>query len=342
MTNTNCIVLDRFNITQDLKMLFLQNVISPIKVKKLFQQHLSIITSKFQLVQIEVIRYKPQKRCLIEYTFQGENTLVLIGKIRAKGTDRKSYDLQKKLWHSGFDSNSNDGISVPEPIGIIPQWQMWVQKKVPGKVVTFWLTTDKGVSVCQKVAHIAHKLHQSKIPCQRSHTMADELAILEQKLPLVLEDYPHWQPRIESILKKCHILGENTPKHRVCGIHRDFYFDQIIVDGDHAVPAYADRFYLLDLDLYCEGNPSLDIGNFIGHITEYSLRTLGNIEALQDQEIALQKEFIQLSAEKDSRAITAYTTLTLVSHIYLSNQFRDRRSCTEALLRLCEGRLESI
>ncbi len=105
MTNTNCMVLDRFNITQDPKMLFLQDVISPTKVKELFQQHLSLITNKYQLVQIEVIRYKPQKRCLIEYTFQGENTLVLIGKIRAKGTDKKSYDLQKKLWHNGFNCN---------------------------------------------------------------------------------------------------------------------------------------------------------------------------------------------------------------------------------------------
>ncbi|MGK7949585.1 MAG: phosphotransferase [Xenococcaceae cyanobacterium] len=330
----NCIVTERFDITKDPQMPFLEEVICPLKVQEVFQQHLSVITDKLQLVQIKVIRYKPQKRCLIEYTFQGENTLVLIGKIRAKGTDLKSYDLQKKLWHSGFDSNSNDGISVPEPIGIIPQWQMWLQKKVPGKVATFWLTTEKGVNVCQKVAYVAHKLHQANIPCHRRHTMADELAILEQKLPLVLEDYPYWQSRIESILERCHILGENTPEHRVCGIHRDFYFDQIIVDGN--------RFYLLDLDLYCEGNPSLDIGNFIGHITEYSLRTLGNIEALRDREIALQKEFMQISAEKDTQAITAYTTLTLVRHIYLSNHFPERRSYTKALLNLCEQRLKSI
>ena len=334
MTNMNCVVTNRFEITKNSQMPFLKDVICPIKVKNIFQQHLSFITDKLQLVQIKVIRYKPQKRCLIEYTFQGENPLILIGKIRAKGTDIKSYNLQKKLWHSGFDSNSHDGISVPEPIGIIPQWQMWLQKKVPGQVVTFWLTTERGVTISQKVAHVAHKLHQANIPCHRRHTMADELAILQQKLPQILEDYPHWQPRIKSILEKCNILGENTPEHPVCGIHRDFYFDQIIVDRD--------RFYLLDLDLYCEGNPSLDIGNFIGHITEYSLRTLGNVNALQDREIALQKEFIKLTKEKDSRAITAYTTLTLVRHIYLSNQFPDRRSYTEALLNLCEGRLESI
>ena len=330
----NCIVTDQYNITQDPKMSFLQDVISPNKVQELFSQHLAFIPDKFQLVEIKVIRYKPQKRCLIEYSFQGEKPLTLIGKVRAKGTDYKSYELQKQLWHSGFDSNSYDKISVPKPIVVIPQWQMWLQRKVPGQVITSLLTTNQGINISKKVAHIADKLHQANIPPYRRHTMADELAILEQKLPLVIKDYPHWQSRIKTILEKCHILGENTPENRVCGIHRDFYFDQIIVDRD--------RFYLLDLDLYCEGNPSLDIGNFIGHITEYSLRTLGNVNALQDREIALQKEFLKLSQESDSQAITAYTTLTLVRHIYLSNQFPERRAYTEALLNLCEKRLQAL
>ena len=330
----NCIVTDQHNITQDPKMSFLQDVISPTKVNEIFQQHLAFITDKFKLVEIKVIRYKPQKRCLIEYSFQGETALTLIGKVRAKGTDYKSYELQKQLWHSGFDSNSHDGISVPEAMGIIPQWQMWLQQKVPGQVITSLLTTNQGINISQKVAHIVYKLHQADIPPERRHTMADELAILEQKLPLVLKDYPHWQSRITTILEKCYLLGKNTPENRVCGIHRDFYFDQIIVDRD--------RFYLLDLDLYCEGNPNLDIGNFIGHITEYSLRTLGNVNALQDREIALQKEFLKLSQESDIQAINAYTTLTLVRHIYLSNQFPERRLYTEALLDLCEQRLEAI
>ena len=86
----------------------------------------------------------------------------------------------------------------------------------------------------------------------------------------------------------------------------------------------------------------MDIGNFIGHITEYSLRTLGNVEALQDREIALQQEFLKLTKEQNTQAIIGYTTLTLVRHIYLSNQFPERRAYTEALLNLCEKRLQLL
>ena len=160
---------------------------------------------------------------------------------------------------------------------------MWLQKKVSGKIATSFMATAQGVRVAQKVAHVAHKLHQTNIPLHRRHTMTDELAILHQKLPEVVKYYPHWQTRIQSLLEKCDRLGANTPQHRLCGIHRDFYPDQILVDND--------RLYLLDLDLYCEGDPSLDIGNFIGHISEYSLRTLRNIKALQNREFALLPKF---------------------------------------------------
>ena len=315
-------------------MSFLKDALDPIQIQAIFQDIFRFIYNKFKLVKIEVIRYKPQKRCLIEYYFEGEQPLVIIGKIRAKGLDTKSYELQKKLWHHSFDNNSDDGISVPETIGIIPQWQMWLQKKVTGQLVINYLTSNKGITASKKVAQVAHKLHQVNIPPQRSHVMADELAILEQKLPLVLQDYPQWELRIKTVLAKCHILGESIPKYFVCGIHRDFYFDQIIVDRD--------RFYLLDLDLYCQGNPNLDIGNFMAHITEYSLRTFGNVNALREQEIALKKEFLNLTQQSDNQAIAVYKTLTLVRHIYLSNIFPKRRSFTEALLNLCEERLEDI
>lgn len=64
-----------------------------------------------------------------------------------------------------------------------------------------------------------------------------------------------------------------------------FYPDQVLVDRD--------RLWLVDLDLCCQGDPALDIGNVIAHITEQSLRQMGNPSALGDQEAALQDAFIQ-------------------------------------------------
>jgi aminoglycoside phosphotransferase (APT) family kinase protein len=213
----------------------------------------------------------------------------------------------------------------------MPELQMWLQHKVPGRVATQLLTEPGGVALARCIAEAVHKLHRTGIPPCRRHTMADELRILHERLPIVARMKPQWAKRLERLLEACDQLGTATPAPRPCGIHRDFYPDHVIVDGS--------RLYLLDFDLYCEGDPGLDIGNFLGHLTEQSVRTLGDAYALADREEAMAERFVALSGEATRPAVQAYTTLTLVRHIYLSTQVPERRQSTEALLELCEQRL---
>src|SRR3989441_3732264 len=160
--------------------------------------------------------------------------------------------------------------------------------------------------------------------------MADELNILKTRLPAVAPPGSLWGGRIARLLDAADRLGAATPEATTCGIHRDFYADQVIVDDG--------RLFLLDFDLYCEGNPALDIGNFLGHVTEQSLRTLGDPEALVDQERAMEERFVELCGVAPA-AIRAYATLTLVRHVYLSTLFPERRLFTQSLIELCEARL---
>ncbi|MEQ9670115.1 phosphotransferase [Coleofasciculus sp. G2-EDA-02] len=328
-------VIDPFNITTDPNLSFLTAALNPITVQQELTKNLPQPLQKSNLCAIKVIRHKPRRRCLIEYNLKNPNhstiPITLLGKVRAKGTDFKSYQLNQALWHRGFIDNSNDGISIPEPIGVIPNFQMWLQRKVPGVIATNLLPQANGIRLAKRIAEAINKLHQAKIPPQRRHTIADELRILHERLPLVAQLKPQWESRLEQILVGCDRVAAMTPEPQVLGIHRDFYPDQIIVDNT--------RLYLLDLDLYCQGNPGLDIGNFIGHITEQSLRTLGNPEALRDRENALTERFIQIAGEALIPAIQSYTTLTLVRHIYISTQFTERCQFTETILELCEQRL---
>ena len=331
------LITDPFNIITDTKMPFLAGALDPLKVQQQFIQHLPPAINPAQLRAIRVIRYKPGKRCLIEYDLAIENpadsqVLTLIGKAQAKGTHNKSCQVQQALWNTGFAADSDDGVSVPEPMGVIPAFQMWLQRKVSGVIATQLLPKPDGNGVAKRIAEAAYKLQQAGVPPQRrSHTMTSELRILYERLPLVLQSYPQWANRLEQVLNACSRLGAATPEPILRGIHRDFYPDQVIVNHR--------RLYLLDLDLYCQGDPALDIGNFIGHIKEQSLRTLGNSDALADREQAMVERFVQLYGEAIHPAVQSYTTLTLVRHIYLSTLFPERRPFTESLLELCEHRL---
>ena len=251
--------------------------------------------------------------------------------MRARRFGNEGYRLLEAIWTAGFAEKSPDGISVPEPLGVMPRFQMWLQRKVPGLEATLKMSEPGGVALARRIAEALHKLHRASVPTERRHTIADELRILHEHLPQVAEVRPQIKERIERLLRGCERLAATLPDSRRCGIHRDFYPAQVMVQSK--------RLFLLDFDLYCEGDPALDVGNFLGHLIETSLRRLGKADALADRERAMTDRFVELTGEFVRPGITAYTTLTLVRHIYLSTRFPDRVSFTQPLLELCEERL---
>ena len=285
---------------------------------------------------IRAVRYKPGRRCLIEYDIElpSSELVSLVAKARARGADRATFDLLVELRRHGFDERSADGISVPEPIALIPELGLWLQRKIAGVQATRGLAAANGVALARRLAEAAHKLHRAAVPAHREHAIADELRILHDCLHAVATQRPDWAPRMERLLDACSRIAAATPlplpQRR--GIHRDFYPDQVLVDGD--------RLYLLDFDLYCRGDPALDIGNCIGHITEQALRTRRDPRAFADHEAALEERFMELAGEQTRPAVRAYALLTLARHVYLSAQRVERQPFTAGLLELCEERLE--
>jgi hypothetical protein len=252
----------------------------------------------------------------------------LIGKVRRLRSGKSGYRLLSALWEAGFGADSADGITVAEPIGVVPEFRMWLQRKVQGQVATDLLAEPGGEDLVRRIAEAAHKVHRAGVLAKRRHTMNDELRILHERLPSVARSEPQWAGRIERLLDACERLGAGTLKPEPCGIHRDFYADQVIVAGP--------RLCLIDFDLYCEGDPALDIGNFLGHIREQSLRSLRDPEALADLEVAMEERFVELAGEETRPAVRAYKLLTLARHVHLSTLFPERRPFTGNLLELCE------
>ena len=286
---------------------------------------------------IRAVRYKPGRRCLIEYDVaQPSSELVtLVGKARARGADHATFELLRELRRRGFDENAVDGICVPEPIAVVPELGLWLQCKVRGVPAMEGLAGANGLAVARRLAEAAHKLHVAGVPARREHTVADELRILHERLDALAAQRPDLGGvhRLGRLLAACDRLAATipAPPPEPCGIHRDFYPDQVLVAGE--------RLYLLDFDLYSHGDPALDIGNCIGHITEQAVRTRGDPRALADREAALEDRFVALTGEQTRPAVRAYALLTLARHVSLSAQRVDRQSFTARLLELCEERL---
>jgi aminoglycoside/choline kinase family phosphotransferase len=333
-------VEDPFGVSADSAMPSLADALDPAEAERQLRGRLSRLTGEdgsLRLEAIRVRRHKPARRCMIEYDVSVERRdappepATVIGKVRVNRFGKSGFRLLDAVWNAGFEADSGDGISVPQPLGTVSAFRMWVQRKVPGVPATELLAGEHGERLGVRIAEAAHKLHRAGVPPERRHTMADEVRILDERLTGLAADEPGLAERLERLLDACRGLGDATPGNPPCGIHRDLYADQLIVDGS--------RLYLLDFDLYCEGDPAVDIGNFVAHVTEYSLRTLGDPAALTAVEEAIEERFAELSGMAVRGAVRAYATLTLARHVHLSTLHADRRPYTGALLELCEERL---
>lgn len=333
-------VTDPFGAAGDAEMPSLAPALDPDEARRQFDErlgHLAGENGRLDLRGIRVTRYKPGRRCVIEYELDVERpdappqAVTLLGKVRVRRFGKSGYRLLKAFREAGFGADAPDGIRVPEPAGTISKFRMWLQHKVPGRTATGLLVGPDGEALARRISEAAHKVHRASVPTGRRHTMADELRILHERLPEVARREPRWEGRIGRLLEACDRLGARTPEAEPRGIHRDFYADQVIVDGE--------SIHLIDFDLYCEGDPALDAGNFLGHLTEQGLRSFGDPEALAGVEAALEERFVEHSGEAARPAVRAYADFTLARHVHLSTLFPERRTFTGDLLELCEERL---
>ncbi len=332
-------VIDPFGAALDQEIQGLALALDPERARKEFKRRLPRLSGegKLRLKSIRVVRHKPGRRCVVEYVAEvnrpeeDPRLVTLIGKVRARRSGNEGFRTQAAFWSAGFDSDSADGVSVPEPVGVIPALHMWFQRKVPGTTAEPFLAGPDGPRLAVQIAAAIHKVHTADVPAAKRHGMDAELRILRECLAMVAHEKPDWAARLDRLMRGCECLAASVPDSLPCGIHRDFYASQIIVDGP--------RLWLLDFDLYCQGDPSLDVGNFLGHLTEQALRERGDAKALAAVERALEQRFIELAGEVTRPAIRAYATLTLARHIFLSTRLPERGHLTEKLIALCESRL---
>jgi aminoglycoside phosphotransferase (APT) family kinase protein len=209
---------------------------------------------------------------------------------------------------------------------------MWLQARVEGRLATDLMEGPAGPALGMRLADALHKLHRAPVSPRRSHTVADELAILGDRLERAARERPVWAARLARLSDACVGAAAGLAPAETVLVHRDFYADQVIIDGD--------RLYLLDLDLCAAGDPALDVGNFAGHVVEQAVRAHGNPRALDEPKAALVDRFLACSRSTTAAAVDTYTTLTLARHVWLSTQFPERRGTTAALLDLCEQRLD--
>lgn len=280
-----------------------------------------------------ILRYKPGRGCVVRYAVERRHggSVPVLGKVGRSRPDWRTHAVQRTLWQGGFDGSGPEPVAVPEPLGVVAELNMWLQRHVPGDTATTRLLERFDPSLGSRVARAIRHVHASRLVPERTHTIADEWEIVTDRLARVGAFRPGWRRRLEGVAKRCRQLAAALETTSVAPIHRDFYPDHVLVHGS--------RLYLIDFDLCSQGDPALDAGNFIGHLLELAVRHSGSRAAFEECAAAFEHEFARLAGLDAAARVPGYVTMTLARHVYISTQFHDRRAHTEELLDLCERRL---
>ncbi|MFT3757610.1 phosphotransferase [Thauera sp.] len=295
-------------------------------------------------VQVVLRRLKPGRRALVEYVVMpsaaglpgtplgraplSRAPLKMLGKLRGKGLDRRGYETQRALWLAGLDRGP---VVVPEPLGTVPELALWLQRGVPGRPASGCFVPGADTGAARRIGAALAHLHRQALRPPRTWDVGDETAMLRRCLASAAQARPGLAARIEAVARACERLAAALPQAAACGVHRDFYPDQVLVDGETVV--------LLDFDLHALGDPALDVGNFVAHVTEQSIRFHHDAAALAVHESAFVDAYRAGMPDVARESIAGYTALSLARHIHLSTRFEDRAHTTMMLLEACEARL---
>lgn len=287
---------------------------------------------------LRLLGLKPGRRAVVRYeTSSGP----LIGKLRAGHRPTSPFRLMERFRAAGFDRGP---VRVAEPVAVFSDLEMWVQRAAPGRPGNELLADPVvAADVARLAAGALHAVHRCAVPTRRVHSIDDELAVLDRRLAATAELRPDLHHRLRALAALCHRRSVDARRldrrGGPTGIHRDAYADQFVVDG--LEPRRADDVVttIIDFDLHCLGDPAVDVGNFVAHLTEHALRSVGDPAALADAEAACRDTYLALAGPEHGAAIDAYVDLSLARHVALSTTVAGRDHLTDAVLELCEARL---
>lgn len=237
-----------------------------------------------RIAAIEVLKYKPGRRCVLAYQLQGRHKASgqpisrrVIGKVFRDERGLRLFALQERLWRACFGPEGVNGIGVPQPLAYVPEMRMVVQASAPG-----WRLDE--LSLCasidgpaQRSAEALAWLHRCQAlacapadgqPLLQRYTLEDELRGLADYTGRLASLRPDALPAVQSLRARLLAWAAELPAAPTVPLHRDFYYSQVLVDGP--------TLHLIDFDLLALGDPAIDVANFSAHLAYLGLEQFGD------------------------------------------------------------------
>jgi aminoglycoside phosphotransferase (APT) family kinase protein len=213
---------------------------------------------------IELLRYRPGRRCVLAYTVEtAHETSQVIGKLYAQPEQASAVARKLSLLASG----ASDTLSFPSLLAQPGESALLLMPRLPGNNLGDLLeqTPDLGAATrsVHRAAAALRAFHNVALEGPPSRTLGTELSTLAARIKPLHSVAPELVTPLERLLARIAALVSDVAPHHACAVHGEYKPNQLLIDGD--------RIAIVDIDRACNGDPAVDVGNFMAVLRKEAL-----------------------------------------------------------------------
>ncbi len=215
---------------------------------------------------VEILHYRPHRRCVFGYRFDGESGPEMVGKLYRPGPEAREAWTRLEFAHAQLAPRE---IAVPRPFPLVGHLNLLVMQRVSGTLFNRQLHQDAPSSARHEAVSLAARLlatlHSLHVEGAVVRTIDGELRTLRKRAEPLTVVAPEFAQRVQALLGQVVERASECATATPCFIHGDFTPSQVLITRDGAA--------ILDFDLAGAGDPAIDVANFTTKLRRRARRT---------------------------------------------------------------------
>jgi tRNA A-37 threonylcarbamoyl transferase component Bud32 len=251
----------------DMRLPQLRTLVNPKVIVLYLQAYIGL--NKTEIPRITVLKYKPEKRCVIRYDLSGHvekppsiREYSLIGKTFGNDRGREIFHVMRFLKRSG--------LPVPEPFSYIPELKLLLIEALCGRELGSFVREPSFPVYVQEAARAVAELHRVTVDPKIVETVsleeeADSFTSLVERFQL---ECPPLKKKIDSLASTILRKLKDCSSEHLTFVHGELDPSQLMVSDS--------KIWFVDFDLFKISHPATDIGRFLAYLNRLSLKLYGD------------------------------------------------------------------
>jgi hypothetical protein len=231
---------------------------------------------------------------------------VVIGKAYYRGDGAMTFRVMSRLWADGFD---DDHLTIPTPVAYVPELNLLLQGRAPGKALYRSLEDPAGaLPLVRLTARWLAKLHRARVAGAPLLCPEDEEEKVDGYRTALRQACPRFAPCLDRLAGRVIAAFRSLGPVPAVPTHGDFQPKNIFI--------LRNRVTVIDFDRFALAPAGRDLGHFIGQCLTMSYVRTGSFRECEPWNAAFLDEYAGLAPPEALGTLPLYVARTFFEVLY--------------------------